>query len=112
MDRPSRQVRLLSLRSHHRQSTNGQTICIGRVIVTDGIAFCTNANASPSDPHRACTRLHKRQSKTCAWTDINDKSEINFVLECEKDSYFLESNYAGSIFHDTVSVAADVERVL
>ncbi|ETP48187.1 hypothetical protein F442_06038 [Phytophthora nicotianae P10297] len=53
MDRPSRQVRLLSLRSHHRQSTNGQTICIGRVIVTDGIAFCTNANASPSDPHRA-----------------------------------------------------------
>ncbi|EGZ06194.1 hypothetical protein PHYSODRAFT_390873, partial [Phytophthora sojae] len=49
---------------------------------------------------------------TDGWTDVNGKSVINYVLECEGESYFLGSVYTGSTSHDAVFLSADVKRVL
>ncbi|KAG3102976.1 hypothetical protein PI125_g13986 [Phytophthora idaei] len=53
---------------------------------------------------------HKLRGKKCTlntdgWTDINGKSVINYVLECEGESYFLESTYTGSTSHDAEFLA-------
>ncbi|KAE9345842.1 hypothetical protein PF008_g8575 [Phytophthora fragariae] len=61
--------------------------------------------------------MHKITGKkytlyTDGWTDVNGKSVINYVLECEGDTYFLESVYTGSTSHDALFSAADVKRVV
>ncbi|KAE9360174.1 hypothetical protein PR003_g384 [Phytophthora rubi] len=61
--------------------------------------------------------VHKITGKKCTlytdgWTDVNGKSVINYVLECEGETYFLESVYTGSTSHDTLFLAADVKKVI
>ncbi|KAE9332320.1 hypothetical protein PR003_g14573 [Phytophthora rubi] len=61
--------------------------------------------------------VHKITGKKCTlytdgWAGVNGKSVINYVLECEGETYFLESVYTGSTSHDALFLAADVKRVI
>ncbi|ETM02246.1 hypothetical protein L917_01261 [Phytophthora nicotianae] len=61
---------------------------------------------------------HKLRVKKCtlnkdAWLDIKGRSVIDFyVLNCEGESYFLESNSTGSTSHEAVFLATDMKRGL
>ncbi|KAK1931762.1 hypothetical protein P3T76_012694 [Phytophthora citrophthora] len=61
--------------------------------------------------------VHRVKGKKCtlatdAWTDVNGKSVINYVLICGEDTYLLETVYTGSTSHSAAFLAADIKRVI